>query len=33
MKMLERVVAVGMRRRLSPLTIECYQRWIYQFLR
>jgi len=33
MKMLERVVAVGIRRRLSPLTIECYQRWIYQFLR
>ncbi len=33
MKLLDRVHAVGMRRRLSPLTIECYQRWIYQFLR
>lgn len=32
MKLLERVAEVGMRRRLSPLTIECYQRWIRDFL-
>jgi integron integrase len=32
MKLLERVEEVGKRRRLSPLTIECYQRWIKQFL-
>ena len=33
MKLLDRVEAVGKRRRLSPLTIECYQRWIKAFLR
>jgi len=33
MKLLDRMSAVGARRHLSPLTIECYQRWIYQFLR
>lgn len=32
MKLLERVNEVGMRRHLSPLTIECYQRWIKNFL-
>ncbi len=24
---------VGMRRHLSPLTVECYQRWVMEFLR
>lgn len=32
MKLLDRVKQVGLRRRLSPLTIECYQRWIKEFL-
>jgi hypothetical protein len=32
MKLLERIHAVGMRRHLSPLTIECYQRWVKTFL-
>ncbi len=33
MKLLEQVRDVGLRRHLSPLTIECYQRWAYDFLR
>jgi hypothetical protein len=33
MKLLDRVEAVGKRRRLSHLTIECCQRWIKAFLR
>jgi integron integrase len=32
MKLLERVRDVGLRRHLSPLTIECYQRWVREFL-
>jgi integron integrase len=32
MKLLERVADVGARLHLSPLTVECYQRWIEQFL-
>jgi integron integrase len=32
MKLLERVRQVGIRRHLSGLTIECYQRWIREFL-
>src|SRR2546423_7046830 len=32
MKLLERLAVVGARRHLSPLTIECYQRWVGQFL-
>src|SRR5579871_6761072 len=32
MKLLERVCDVGLRRHLSPLTIDCYQRWIRHFL-
>jgi integron integrase len=33
MKLLDRVHEVATRRHLSPLTIECYQRWIRDFLR
>lgn len=33
MKLLDQVEAVGKRRHLSHLTIECYQRWIKAFLR
>jgi integron integrase len=32
MKLLERLATVGKRRRLSPLTIGCYQRWVREFL-
>jgi site-specific recombinase XerD len=32
MKLLEKIREVGMRRHLSPLTIECYQRWAKAFL-
>ena len=32
MKLLERVVGVARRRRYSPRTIVCYQRWIVEFL-
>jgi len=32
MKLLDRVRDVGLRRHLSPLTIECYQRWARAFL-
>jgi len=33
MKLLDRLCEVATRRRLSPLTVECYQRWVTQFLR
>ncbi|HEX8340898.1 MAG TPA: integron integrase [Tepidisphaeraceae bacterium] len=33
MSVLQRLSEMGMRRRLSPLTIECYQSWVGQFLR
>lgn len=33
MKLMERMRQVGLRRHLSPLTIECYQRWGREFLR
>ncbi len=33
MKLLERVESVGMRRRLAPSTIQCYQLWIGDYLR
>jgi integron integrase len=32
MKLLDRVVEVGERLHLSPLTIRCYRRWIKEFL-
>lgn len=32
MRVLERVVDVGMRRRLASATIDCYRHWIRQFL-
>jgi hypothetical protein len=32
MNLMDRVSDVEARRHLSPLTVECYQRWIYQFL-
>ncbi len=32
MKLLERFADVGKRRHLSPLTVECYQRWVRDFL-
>jgi integron integrase len=32
MKLLERLAIVGKRRHLSPLTVECYQRWVREFL-
>ena len=32
MKLLDRVRDVGLRRHLSPLTIECYRRWAHEFL-
>ena len=32
MKLLERLAIVAKRRRLSPLTVECYQRWVREFL-
>ena len=32
MKLLDRVRDVGLRRHLSPRTIECYQRWAHSFL-
>jgi hypothetical protein len=32
MKLLDRVAETGARRHLSPLTAECYQRWIRDFL-
>ena len=32
MKLLERLASVGKRRRLSPLTVECYQRRVRRFL-
>ena len=32
MKLLERLARVGKRRHLSPLTVECYQRWVREFL-
>lgn len=32
MKLLERIAIVGKRRHLSPLTIDCYQRWAREFL-
>jgi integron integrase len=32
MKLLERLATVGKRRHLSPLTVECYQRWVREFL-
>jgi integrase len=31
-KLLERLATVGKRRRLSPLNVECYQRWVRRFL-
>jgi integron integrase len=33
MKLLEKVAQTGMRMHLSPLTVECYSRWIEAFLR
>jgi site-specific recombinase XerD len=33
MKLLERLRDVGMRRHLSPVTIECYRMWVQNFLR
>lgn len=32
MKLLDRVAETAARRHLSPLTVECYQRWIRDFL-
>ena len=32
MKLLDRVRDVGLRRHLSPRTIECYRRWAHEFL-
>ena len=32
MSVLDRLHDVGVRRHLSPLTIECYQSWVRQFL-
>jgi hypothetical protein len=32
MKLPERLAIVGKRRHLSPLTVECYQRWVKEFL-
>ncbi len=32
MKLLDRMRDVGLRRQMSPLTIECYQRWAREFL-
>ena len=32
MKLLERLAIVGKRRRLSPSTVDCYQRWVREFL-
>ena len=33
MRLMEQVVSVGKRRHLAPNTIECYSRWITDFLR
>ena len=33
MKLLERLAAVGARRRLAPSTLACYRDWVVQFLR
>jgi integron integrase len=32
MKLLDRVAETAARRHMSPLTVECYQRWIREFL-
>jgi hypothetical protein len=32
MKLLDRLAEVAARLHLSPLTVECYQRWVSEFL-